>query len=119
MSEPAYRRRADVFWRRSLDAVVVLPAGADDVLTLAGTGVAVWELLETWRSIEALTAILAAAEPLDAARISDADRHELAGVVTEEARRLSRLIDNLLDLSRLETGAAEPRREWSSLEEVI
>jgi two-component system sensor histidine kinase KdpD len=66
-----------------------------------------------------LTAILAAAEPLDAARISDADRHELAGVVTEEARRLSRLIDNLLDLSRLEAGAAEPRREWSSLEEVI
>jgi two-component system sensor histidine kinase KdpD len=66
-----------------------------------------------------LTAILAASEPLDAARISDADRRELAAVVTEEARRLSRLIDNLLDLSRLETGAAEPRREWSSLEEVI
>ena len=66
-----------------------------------------------------LTAILTAAEPLDAARISDVDRHELAGVVREEARRLSRLIDNLLDLSRLETGAAEPRRDWCSLEEVV
>ncbi len=29
------RRRPDVLWRRSLDAVVLLPAGADDVLTLA------------------------------------------------------------------------------------
>jgi two-component system, OmpR family, sensor histidine kinase KdpD len=66
-----------------------------------------------------LTAILAAAEPLDAARIADAERHELAGVVREEAQRLSRLIDNLLDLTRLEAGAADPRPEWSSVEEVI
>ena len=36
-----------------------------------------------------------------------------------EATRLSRLIDNLLDLSRLEAGAAEPRPEWSSIEEVL
>jgi two-component system sensor histidine kinase KdpD len=66
-----------------------------------------------------LTAILAAAEPLDAVRIDDGERHELAAVVREEGRRLSRLIDNLLDLSRLEGGAAEPRREWSSIEEVV
>ena len=67
MSSPAYRRRPDVFWRRSLDSVVVLPAAADDVLTLAGTGVAVWELLEAWRSVEALTAILAEAYSADPA----------------------------------------------------
>ena len=40
-------------------------------------------------------------------------------VITQEARRLSRLIDNLLDLSRLEAGAAEPQREWCDLREVI
>jgi two-component system sensor histidine kinase KdpD len=40
-------------------------------------------------------------------------------VIVEEARRLSRLVDNLLDLSRLEAGAAEPRREWMSVEEVL
>ena len=40
-------------------------------------------------------------------------------MIQEEARRLSRLVDNLLDLSRLEAGAAEPRREWTSVEEVI
>ena len=67
MSSPAYRRRPDVFWRRSLDAVVVLPASADDVLTLAGTGVAVWELLDTWRTTEALTEILAEAYTADPA----------------------------------------------------
>jgi two-component system, OmpR family, sensor histidine kinase KdpD len=29
------------------------------------------------------------------------------------------LVDNLLDLSKLEAGAAEPRREWLSVEEVL
>src|ERR1700683_5296105 len=38
---------------------------------------------------------------------------------SEETRRLSRLVDNLLDLSRLQAGAAEPRRDWTSVEELI
>ena len=40
-------------------------------------------------------------------------------MIVQETRRLSRLVDNLLDLSRLEAGAAEPRRERISVEEVI
>ena len=36
-----------------------------------------------------------------------------------EATRLSRLIDDLLDLSRLEADAAQPHRQWCSIEEVI
>ena len=43
----------------------------------------------------------------------------MAAVIQEETRRLSRLVDNLLDLSRLEAGAAEPRRDWTSVEELI
>jgi two-component system, OmpR family, sensor histidine kinase KdpD len=66
-----------------------------------------------------LTAILTAAEALHSPSISEDERGELAGAVTEEATRLSRLIDNLLDLSRLEADAAEPHPEWSSLEEVL
>src|SRR5262249_30733136 len=66
-----------------------------------------------------LTAILTAAAALQSPSISEDERRELAAAVTEEATRLSRLIDNLLDLSRLEADAAEPRPEWSSLEEVI
>jgi two-component system sensor histidine kinase KdpD len=66
-----------------------------------------------------LTAILTAAAALQSPSITEEERRELAGAVTDEATRLSRLIDNLLDLSRLEADAAEPRPEWSSLEEVI
>jgi two-component system sensor histidine kinase KdpD len=66
-----------------------------------------------------LTAILTAAEPLGTPGRSDAERAELAEAVTEEARRLARLIDQLLDLSRLEAHAAEPRPEWCSLDDVL
>ncbi|MDA0172768.1 DUF4118 domain-containing protein [Solirubrobacter taibaiensis] len=63
-----------------------------------------------------LTAILTSAEAL---RLAPDERVELADDITTEATRLSRLIDNLLDLSRLEAGAAEARPEWSSIEEVL
>jgi len=66
-----------------------------------------------------LTAILNAAGPLKSDSITPEERAELAGVITQEARRLSQLIDNLLDLSRLEAGAAEPQRDWCDLREVI
>jgi two-component system sensor histidine kinase KdpD len=66
-----------------------------------------------------LTAIRAAGESVALPALSAAEREELASVVQEESRRLSRLVDNLLDLSRLEAGAAEPRREWISLDEII
>ncbi len=66
-----------------------------------------------------LTAIVTAGEALRSPNITDADRAELAAVVAEEARRLARLIDNLLDLSRLEAGAAEPRRAWCAVDEIL
>ena len=66
-----------------------------------------------------LTAIIAAAEPLAGERIDDDDRRELATGIAREGDRLSRLINDLLDLSRLEARAAEPRPEWCSIEEVL
>src|SRR3954471_1495302 len=63
-----------------------------------------------------LTAIMTSAEAL---RIDPEEREALAEAIIAEATRLSRLIDNLLDLSRLEAHAAEPRPEWSSAEEVL
>ena len=66
-----------------------------------------------------LTAISAAGAAVGSPSLSPAERDEMAAVIQEEARRLSRLVDNLLDLSRLEAGAAEPRREWTSLDELI
>jgi len=66
-----------------------------------------------------LTAISAAGEAVASPALSQQERQEMATVIQEEARRLSRLVDNLLDLSRLEAGAAEPRRDWTSVEELL
>jgi two-component system sensor histidine kinase KdpD len=66
-----------------------------------------------------LTAISAAGEAVGSPSLTDEERAEMAAVIQEESRRLSRLVDNLLDLSRLEAGAAEPRRDWTSVEELL
>jgi two-component system, OmpR family, sensor histidine kinase KdpD len=66
-----------------------------------------------------LTAISTAAEAIALPGVSVQEREELASAILGETRRLSRLVDNLLDLSKLQTGAAEPRREWLSIEEVL
>jgi two-component system, OmpR family, sensor histidine kinase KdpD len=66
-----------------------------------------------------LTAISAAGEAIALAGLSAEERGELASVIVGETRRLSRLVENLLDLSRLESGNAAPRRDWSSIEEVM
>jgi two-component system, OmpR family, sensor histidine kinase KdpD len=39
--------------------------------------------------------------------------------IHDEAARLTRLVSNLLDITRLESGAVELNRQWVSLEEVI
>jgi two-component system sensor histidine kinase KdpD len=46
-------------------------------------------------------------------------RRELAATITEEGERLNRLVANLLDMTRLESGAVEVRRGWHSIEELI
>ncbi|HUA12193.1 MAG TPA: DUF4118 domain-containing protein [Solirubrobacteraceae bacterium] len=66
-----------------------------------------------------LTAISAAGDAIASPALSDAERAELASVIQEEAARLSRLVENLLDLSRLEAGAAEPHRSWTSIDELL
>jgi K+-sensing histidine kinase KdpD len=66
-----------------------------------------------------LTAIGAAGEALASSHLTAAERQELAAAVVGEASRMSRLVDKLLDLSRLQGGAAEPRAEWCSVEEVL
>jgi two-component system, OmpR family, sensor histidine kinase KdpD len=66
-----------------------------------------------------VTAILAAGHALRTRSVTAEERGDLSAAVVEEAERLSALIDKLLDLSRLQSGRAEPRREWTSLEEVV
>jgi two-component system, OmpR family, sensor histidine kinase KdpD len=66
-----------------------------------------------------LTAIVAAGDALASPTLEAADRLELADTIAHESRRLARLVDQLLDLSRLQAGTADPREDWCSLDEVI
>jgi two-component system sensor histidine kinase KdpD len=66
-----------------------------------------------------LTAITTAAGGLSSDTLSDAERAELASVITVESARLSRLVENLLDLTRLQAGGLESREDWCSIEEVV
>src|SRR5262249_22237705 len=44
---------------------------------------------------------------------------ELLHGIVDESRRLSRLVDNLLDMTRLESGTVTLNRQWQVLEEIV
>jgi len=44
---------------------------------------------------------------------------ELISAIDEEADHLNMLVGNLLDMSRIESGALKPRREWNILAEIV
>jgi two-component system sensor histidine kinase KdpD len=54
-----------------------------------------------------------------ATTLDPATRVELAQTVYDEAERLNRLVGNLLDMTKLESGAVQVRKEWQPLEEVV
>ncbi len=68
-----------------------------------------------------LTAIRAAGEGLARGdlRLEQHDRAELVETITAEAARLERLVTNLIDLSRLEAGAARPRPELWPADDLV
>ncbi|HTN84513.1 MAG TPA: sensor histidine kinase KdpD, partial [Sorangium sp.] len=51
--------------------------------------------------------------------LDPAARRDLMQTVLEEAQRLERLVRNLLDMTRLESGALAVKKEWLPLEEVV
>ena len=68
-----------------------------------------------------LAAITGAASSLmdGADSLQPAAQHEMAQTIYEEAGRLNRLLRNLLDMTRLESGALHINKESQPLEEVI
>jgi two-component system sensor histidine kinase KdpD len=66
-----------------------------------------------------LTAIVAAGAAVQSPSLSPQEREELGESIGEQAARLSRMVEQLLDLSRLEAGTAKPRREPCSIEELV
>lgn len=68
-----------------------------------------------------LTAILASADALASPGLAlePDDRLGLAETIRGEATRLDRVVEQLLDLSRLEAGSAEPHRELWHVDELV
>ena len=51
--------------------------------------------------------------------LDPAQRADLIDTICEEAERLERFVVNLLEMTRLEAGALEVKREWVPLEELV
>jgi len=66
-----------------------------------------------------LTSIIASGSALSSRSLTTDERTELSDGIVAEGTRLSRLVENLLDMSRLEAGKAEPHREQLDLAEVL
>jgi two-component system sensor histidine kinase KdpD len=61
----------------------------------------------------------AASSLLQDTSLGEASRRELQEAIYEEAVRLNRLVTNLLDMTRLESGSLQLNRDWHSVEELV
>jgi two-component system sensor histidine kinase KdpD len=68
-----------------------------------------------------LAAVLGSAGTLRdlAARLSDAEKADLLATIIDESERLNRFIANLLDMTRLESGAAVPNASLLDVREIV
>ncbi len=46
-------------------------------------------------------------------------RRELLETISDEANRLNRLLENILQISRLDSGAVTPNKQWHLLEDIV
>jgi two-component system sensor histidine kinase KdpD len=119
--------------RRLLDALADQAAVAIERVNLAADVDRTRLLAETERLRSALltsishdlrtplAAILGAASGLESyhALLDDAGRRDLLATIRDEAERLNRFVGNLLDMTRLESGALAPRLEAADLGEMV
>ena len=66
-----------------------------------------------------LAAITGAATTLRDQAVDEPTRRELVEAICDEAERMERLVGNLLDMTRLSSGAVAPRREWIPVDELV
>jgi two-component system sensor histidine kinase KdpD len=66
-----------------------------------------------------LAAITGAATTLRDQAVDEGTRRELVEAICEEAERMERLVGNLLDMTRLASGAVAARREWVPVDELV
>jgi two-component system sensor histidine kinase KdpD len=97
------------------DAVHAEALRESDTLKNALLGSVTHDLRTPLASIQAATSSLL--EP--GVSWGEAERREFLETIQTSADRLSRLVSNLLDLSRLEAGAALPQKRWYPIGDVI
>ena len=56
---------------------------------------------------------------LEAPGLDETTRRQLLETVADEAARLNRLLENILQMSKLDAGGAAPNMQWHVLEEII
>ena len=66
-----------------------------------------------------LTAITTAGSALRSPEVTETEREELIDVIEGEGARLAKLVDDLLDLSKIEAGAVAPQADWCDLHDVV
>jgi two-component system sensor histidine kinase KdpD len=68
-----------------------------------------------------ISAIISASESLQDGRLSHTGgvQTELSAQIHEAADRLNRLVENLLDMTRLESGLIQPKLDWCDVNDLI
>jgi two-component system sensor histidine kinase KdpD len=67
-----------------------------------------------------LTALVGLAETLSLELAAVESTHaDKAGVIREQALRTSRMVNNLLEMAKLQSGELTPRKDWQSIEEIV
>ena len=66
-----------------------------------------------------LTSLVGSAEALAANPTLDAQAQTMAQTISEQSQRMSSLVENLLDMARLQSGGVTLNTQWNSIEEVV
>lgn len=56
---------------------------------------------------------------LESSSMNEDTRQQLLETIAEETLRLNRLLENILQMSKLDAGAATPNKQWHVLEELV
>ena len=68
-----------------------------------------------------IATIIGAADNLQAnnARLTPQHRHELINEISQAGLRLNQQVENLLNMSRLESGFVQPKKDWCDINEIV
>jgi len=100
-------RQAEVFEQSERLKTALLDAVTHDLRTpLTSIKAAVTTLMDEAKADEEVT-------------LDDEARRDFLEVIDEEADRLNHFVENMVELARIEAGAINLRRRWSSVEEIV